>query len=134
MSNGWKDYLWDLRQNFDDNVECFDYDLPFGWVKSFVPKMKDELFDLLGPYAGDIHIIQAKEKFGVLVIYWCFPDKDYYLEEDYEYLEELAVKVHLLINKYSQISKQTCAICGRTAIKKTDGWILPVCDICFKEV
>lgn len=131
MSNEWKDYQADLRSDFESNVECFDYDLPIGWVKSFIPKFKDELFTLLGPYAGDFEVLQVKQKWEALRLYWHFPDRDYYNDEDYDCLEELVPKVDELINKYVDISKKTCVVCGEPATYITNfGYIAPYCGNC----
>ena len=131
MSNGWKDYQNDLRANFDASVACFDYDLPAGWVKSFVPTMKDELFNLLGQYAEDFEVLQVKQKWDELRLYWCFPDRDYYTDEDYDSLNELAPEVNKLIDKYVGVSKKTCVVCGKPATYTTTfGYVAPYCDNC----
>ena len=44
MSNEFKDYYYDSREMFDDAVSELD-SLPSGWVSSFVPQLKDELFE-----------------------------------------------------------------------------------------
>lgn len=131
MSCGWKDYQQDLRSDFEANVACFDYDLPVGWVKSFISQMKNELFELLGPYAEDFQVLQIKEKWGELRMYWHFPDQDYYTNEDYDYLEELEPKIRGLIDKYVEISKKTCVVCGEPATYTTNfGYITPYCGNC----
>ena len=87
MSNEYKDYCHDIRKNFDDATNSLNY-LPRGWVNSFVPKLKDELFNMLGQYAEDFCVLQCKEKYGEMRLYWHFPDRDYYTDEDYDYLEK----------------------------------------------
>lgn len=129
MSNGWKDYQRDLRADFEHNFEC-SLEIPDGWEKSFIPQLKDELFNALGAYADEIMFYQTKEKFGALVVHWNFPDKDYYTDVDYADLDELVPIVQNIINKYIEISKNTCIVCGKAATHMTTGYIVPLCDRC----
>jgi hypothetical protein len=131
MSNEWKDYQRDLRDDFEDNFERSLDSIPNGWMNTFISQFKDELFKACGPYADEIMFYQIKEKFGELTVYWNFPDKDYYTDEDYADLEELVPIIKDIINKYVEISKNTCAVCGKPATYMTDwGWIAPMCDSC----
>lgn len=131
MSNEWKDYQRDLREDFDHNFECAIDGIPDGWMKSFMPQFKDELFEALGAYADEIMFYQIKEKFGELTVYWNFPDKEYYTDEDIREINELIPVVQDIIKKYVQISKNTCAVCGEPATYMTTwGYIAPFCDDC----
>lgn len=129
MSNEWKDYQRDLREDFEDNFESA-LELPDGWLESFIPKLKDELFEALGAYADEIMFYQTKEKFGELTVYWNFPDKDYHTDEDIKDINELIPVVQDIIRKYVEISKNTCIVCGKAATHMTTGYIAPLCDIC----
>ena len=131
MSNEWKDYQRDLRVDFEYNFDSAIDGIPDGWMKSFIPQFKDELFNALGAYADEIMFYQIKEKFAELVVYWNFPDKDYYANEDYDDLVGLVPIVKSIIQKYATISKNTCIICGETATHITNfGWIASLCDNC----
>ena len=131
MSNGWKDYQRDLRVEFEHNFDAALDPIPDGWEQSFMQQFKDELFNVLGAYAGEIMFYQIKEKFGELTVYWNFPDKDYYTEEDYDDLEELAENVKDIVKKYTEISKNTCVVCGKPATYMTTwAYIAPFCDDC----
>jgi len=44
MSNEWKDYQHDIRTDFEYNFESAIDGIPDGWIKSFFPQLKDELF------------------------------------------------------------------------------------------
>jgi hypothetical protein len=130
MSNEWKDYQRNLRSDFEHNFESA-LEIPCGWIKSFIPQLKDEIFNALGAYADEIMFYQIKEKFGELVVYWNFPDKDYYTKKDYADIDELIPIVQNIVKKYNEISKSTCIVCGKAATHMTDwGWIAPLCDIC----
>lgn len=129
MSNEWKDYQRDLREDFEDNFESA-LELPDGWLESFIPKLKDELFEALGAYADEIMFYQTKEKFGELTVYWNFPDKDYHTDEDIKDINELIPVVQDIIRKYVEISKNTCIVCGKSATHMTTGYIVPLCDTC----
>ena len=131
MSNEWKDYQHDIRADFEYNFESSLDSIPDGWMKSFIPQFKDELFESLGAFADEIMFYQIKEKFGVLTVYWNFPDKEYYTDKDFNDIEELVPIVQGIIKKYTEISKNTCIVCGKTATHMTDyGWIVPLCDNC----
>lgn len=131
MSNEWKDYKRDIRENFDDNFECALDSIPRGWMKSFMLQFKDELFNALGAYADEIMFYQIKEKFGELTVYWNFPDKDYYNEYNYADINELIPIVQDIIKKYAEISKNTCVMCGKPATYMTTwAYIAPFCDDC----
>jgi hypothetical protein len=134
MSNEWKDYQHDLRAYFEHNFEAAINSIPDGWMKSFMPQLKDELFVALGAYADEIMFYQTKEKFGQLTMYWNFPDKDYYTDKDYEDIEELVPTIQNIIKKYVEISKNTCVMCGEAATYTTTwDWIAPFCDDCEVE-
>lgn len=126
MSNGYKDYVNDLRTQFDINTEALSL-LPDGWVKSFVPKFKEELLDALGCYAEDFYIDQAKEKWAALRVYWHWRDRKY-CEHEWADLNELTQTVQDIIYKYADISFKTCMVCGEEADSHTRGYVMPVCD------
>ena len=52
--------------------------------------------------------------------------KDYYTDEDYDYLEKLCPKIEDIINKYEVISGFICVKCGAPATHFKDG--LPYCE------
>ena len=131
MSSGWKDYQRDLRADFEYNFDAALDSIPDGWMNTFIPEFKEELFVSLGAYADEIMFYQTKEKFGELTVYWNFPDRDYYNEEDVNDINKLIPVVQDIIKKYVAISKNTCAVCGKPATHITDwGWIVPLCDTC----
>ena len=105
MSNEWKDYQRDLRADFEYNFESAIDGIPDCWMNTFVPQLKDELFEACGAYADEIMFYQIKEKWNELRIYWNFPDRDYYTNEDHRSLDELIVQIDALINKYVEVSK-----------------------------
>lgn len=131
MSNEWKDYQRDLRADFEHNFVAAIDSIPNGWMKSFMPHLRDELCEACGAYADEIMFYQIKEKFGQLTVYWNFPDKDYYTEKDYADLDELVPVIQNIINKYVEISKNTCVKCGKVASYMTTyGYIAPWCNNC----
>lgn len=130
MSNSWKDYQRDLRADFEYNFEGAIDGVPDGWMESFFPQLKDELFNALGAYADEIMFHQIKEKYGALRVYWNFPDRDYYTEKDNMDLKELVPVIQNIVKKYVDISENTCIVCGKTATHMTTGYIAPLCDSC----
>lgn len=131
MSNEYKDWKADLRETFEEKVKELNiqYD---GWVNSFVPQLKDELFDLLGSYVEQFHVLCVKEKFGRLTIYWCF-DLDGLEDKYVEDVEELYEKIEDLLHKYAELSGKTCIVCGEPGVMRDDYWITPWCDKCYKN-
>ena len=131
MSNEWKDYQCDIRTDFEYNFEAAIDGIPDGWMESFFPQLKDELFKACGAYADEIMFYQIKEKYGQLTVYWNFPDKDYYTDVDNKDIEEIIPTIENIIKKYTEISKNTCFVCGKTAIHMTTGYyIATLCDSC----
>lgn len=126
MSNEYKDYVNDMREQFDANTEELS-NLPEGWVKAFVPQMKDELFNALGSYVEDFVIDQAKEKWAALRVYWHWKDRER-CEHEWHDLNELTQTIREIIYKYTDISFETCMICGEDASHYTRGYIVPVCE------
>lgn len=60
----------------------------------------------------DYRITQIKEKWGQLEWY------DSYTTDD----------IQNIINKYQDISYNTCIVCGKKAVYRTNGYILPYCE------
>ena len=101
--------------------------LPDGWVCSFVPNLRRELADALGFYVDDFAVLQIKEKYGMMRLYWCWKDRDYTADEKHD-LSVISKEINTIVEKYEQISTHTCVVCGKEATKMTTGWIMPVCD------
>ena len=131
MSNEYKDWIADLRQIFEEKVKDLNF-LYDGWVNSFIPQLKDELFELLGSYVEQFIVLQIKEKFGRLTFYWCF-DIDGLENEYVEDIEELYEEIGSLLNKYAEISSKTCIVCGEPGVMRDDYWITPWCDKCYEK-
>ena len=131
MSNEYKDWKADLRETFEEKVNDFNF-LYDGWVNSFIPQIKDELFELLGSYVEQFIVLQIKEKFGKLVIYFNF-DLDGLENEYVEDIEELCEEIENLLNKYEEISSKTCIVCGEPGVMRYDYWATPWCDKCYKK-
>lgn len=125
VSSELKDYIADSRQHI---VSQFDkYSIPDGWRKSVVPKLVDELVDVLGSHVDDFVISDCKEKFGELRVYWYYENQ---INDD----DLLYDKIEKIIGKYELISRKTCVKCGRLATTQSRGWILPFCPGCIKFV
>lgn len=129
MGNEWKDYQRDLREIFNEKMDEVNF-LPRGWQESFVPQMMDELFNALGPYVEDFEVYQIKEKYGSLVIYHGWKDREY-TEEEFKDIDDINWEIHAIIKKYFDISGRTCVACGSKATILSSGWVLPFCDACY---
>lgn len=126
MSNEYKDWYNDNLTAL--NAKMYEADLlPDGWTKTFIPNMKEELAKVLGDYVYDFTVFQIKEKYGIMCVYWSWGDRKYTSSELVD-LAEISETIETIINKYANISENTCAVCGKPTIKMTTGWVWPVCS------
>jgi hypothetical protein len=118
----------DIRSEFNEKMweltELYD-----GWYKTFAAQLMDELFEALDNYVEDFEVYQIKEKFGELVVYYGWQDRDYTEQEKLE-LQEIDAVVENILVKYQLLSKNTCVKCGAKATRFSDGWVLPYCESC----
>ena len=128
MSSEYKDWINDLRAEFNEKMWEIT-ELYHGWYVAFIPQMMDELFDAIGGYIEEFEVYQIKEKFGEMRIYYGWADRDY-TEQELKDLKEIDEVVDGIINKYTDISKNTCVKCGAKATRFSDGWVLPYCESC----
>ena len=102
----------------DDNHTELD-EMPEGWRIAFADEMCKEIHEVLlkTNSVNSYRVLQVKEKYGKLCWYHTFaPDE-----------------LEPIINKYEEISKKTCIVCGRPATKIHKNWIGPLCDECVKK-
>lgn len=120
---------------YEENTDkfCWLNDIPIGWVKAFGKEMCDELLEALGEHVDDFIIVQMKEKYGEMRLYWHWANKDY-SDEEREELNQITSMIEDIISKYTAISRQTCYICGaQDAPVKYGAWIIPICAECEKN-
>lgn len=102
----------------DDNHTELD-EMPEGWRIAFAEEMCKEIHEVLlkTNSVDSYRVLQVKEKYGSLCWYHTFaPDE-----------------LEPIIDKYEEISKKTCIVCGRPATKIHKNWIGPLCDECVKK-
>jgi len=129
MSNMTEEYKW-KRTHILSQLDK-DGGLPEGWYKNVVPNMVDELVNALGPYVFDFEVLQCKEKYGAIRIYWTWADGSYRdPETDWD---KMCNKIDTILHEYEAISFLTCSECGAVATKYSDGWVLPYCKECFSR-
>ena len=105
-------------------------EIPIGWRDSFFEDMCDDLIAALGNYINEFEIIQLKEKYGSMRLYWNWKNENVFTEEQ---IHNLTNTIEDVISKYETISYHTCVRCGEPSTGYTKPWILPVCDDCDKE-
>ena len=121
------------RQNTEEIESCWMFNLPVGWQNGFCVQMCDELMAALGKYADDFIIIQLKEKYNSIRLYWDWADKDYIDEESKE-INAINDMIDNIIRKYDEISYNTCVVCGKPATKYTkNGWFQGYCSECYER-
>ena len=90
-----------------------------GWRKAFGKEICEEIKQQLKKEGllYKYRITQIKEKWGYLHWYdnGCTPE------------------LMKIINKYEDISRHTCIVCGKPATKISKGWISPYCDDCIGD-
>lgn len=129
MSNEFKDYEWEKRQHIFSQIS----NLPDGWYKSVVPNLVNDLINVLGPYVFDFEVLQSKEKYGSLRLYWAWRDGSFRDPEvDWNKMRN---DIESVIHKYERISYKTCADCGAAAVYDNDGYgyMIPLCEKCFNK-
>lgn len=94
-------------------------DIPIGWKKAFGKELCQEIKEVLikTNNLDNYLVLQVKEKYGAL--YW----------QDNMSIPELTA----IINKYEQLSKDTCIKCGAPAEYDSLGYISPFCKRCALE-
>ena len=125
MSSEYKDWFCDVMTELNTRMREAEL-LPEGWTNTFIPNMKKELADVLGSYVYDFVVLDVKEKYGMMRVYWAWADRDYD-ENEARDRNELTNKIEDIVSKYEKISENTCAICGKPSTKMTTGWVWPVC-------
>lgn len=92
------------------------WEIPPGWdemVLDMVGEMNEALAeDGIDP--ADYHVLQVKEKFGEL----CYYDSGH------------GDAAEQILNKYENLSRCTCCMCGKPARYISLGWIEPWCEEC----
>lgn len=124
-SLGWAIIYHTLKWIYDHPIQwlhvSFGYTeldaMPDGWRKAFGIQMCQELRETLLKEGGykflrSYRILQVKEKYGELRWY-CHPGTH---------------EIYNVINKYEELSRNTCIICGEPAKYRTISWINPVCE------
>ena len=119
-------------QNTEEVESCWIFDLPTGWIDTCAKDMCDELLEALGKCVDDFVILQLKEKFNEIRLYWCWEDKEYTDVEIQEH-NRLYDVIENILRKYADISYKTCTICGAQATKYTNTWITGFCDNCYER-
>ena len=91
-------------------------DMPDGWRRAFGERLCEELRNEL-ERAGILdryRILQIKEKYGSLQWY-----DNGNTETGYG-----------ILDRYEDLSRRTCIVCGRPATRVSTSWISPFCDAC----
>lgn len=92
-------------------------DMPIGWRNAFGIQLCKELRSQLIKEGNlfSFRIVQIKEKFGLLRIYTNYSSPE----------------IQQIIQKYEDLSWETCIDCGKPSTKISDGWISPYCNDCY---
>lgn len=105
----------DCNKSPKETLMCWGCECGNGWYGILA-----ELFEQLSKYE-DIVLVQVKEKFGTLRVYYTGST-----DEDYEEIEKF-------IDEAEGKSAITCEICGNEGKLSNKGWLITLCDRCNKE-
>ena len=85
-----------------------------GWVRAFGFEFCEELRDQLlkDGRLDEFYFIQVKEKYGELRMYH----------------NGCSDEAQAILDKYTELSRHICCVCGKPATKISKGWICPYCD------
>lgn len=113
-----------------DHDACWLNDIPVGWIDTCIKPMCEELVCVLNDHVNDFLILQLKEKFSEIRMYWCWKDRDY-TDEESLVMNQMYDSIADILRKYANLSYNTCSNCGKPATKWTSGWTLGFCDDCY---
>jgi hypothetical protein len=107
----WKEkmpLIIDPDPTLQNNLMAFGRECDSGWNK-----LIDELIEKLNKLPEEIHVLQIKEKWGLLRFY----------------IDTYSLESTALIDEYETISGKTCEICGKKGRVKDIGgrWYKTVC-------
>lgn len=113
----------------DDEQECeFNYStvstwldgIPIGWLIAFGKMMCEEIrrVAIETNCLDTMRTLDIKEKFGELRWYVCGESSE----------------VADVIDKYAVLSSGVCMTCGKPDVRRTRGWIAPICFDCWSKV
>lgn len=99
--------------------------MPDGWRKAFVKPMLEDFKNAAIEDGIDytnqleLSVIDVKEKYGSLRWYWAAKKNSPHLD-----------RVTML---YEEVASAFCCKCGKHPVMMTTGYILPLCEDCWKE-
>jgi hypothetical protein len=109
-----------LFKNKDDDmislIGCFGFECGNGWYKLIddtLNKINQKVIELNIKY---FEIVQIKQKFGSLRIY-----TNFHIEEIEDIIEDA-----------EDLSKIICEGCGKSGKLRNDGYLMILCDKCYK--
>ena len=129
MSNEMKDWMNDTVQENKKLCELYpfldcDYTYEFTWLDSVPIGWQEGFLSMcqkLDPFKEDFKILEIKEKYGQLRVYFWTDDEVGEYGEIYNQVEEI-------INSYCNSTTTICPACGKEKSKKEY-----LCEDCTKE-
>ena len=120
--NPWDARIWNYRKRVGYKWTWYD-DFPRGWRKAFGKMMIEDIDQALKKAGKEVRdnfmVSQIKEKFGELRFYHYGGTRE----------------VDDIVEAYSVLSRNICVHCGKPDVGYlTDGWIMPICEECFKDL
>lgn len=117
-------------ENVQGKIYPFDKDgnwihgIPEGWQEYVKDNVYLPIMMILKERKAGFIIIEMKEKWGGLRIYWTFNTMDYDItDEEYD-------KIDKLIDDAEKATETICGVCGADATHISQGWIFPFCENC----
>lgn len=114
----------------DEGIEDFSCR---GWA-AVLTNMFDQInaaMDAAQVPRSALNIIQIKEKFGSLRMYYDIQDIDLSIPDDVK--DRLDDQIEDIVNRAENVTERTCVVCGAKAEYFSTGWVLPYCEHCARE-
>lgn len=88
----------------------------------------DKMFEAIDKTPMPLYIVDCKEKWGGLRVYWDASNEhqDLFTEEDFKGFEDF---IYELENESFGI----CEACGQDGMPRDRGWIKTMCETCYNE-
>lgn len=117
-----------LKMN-DNYMRTWLDEVPYGW-QQFALTFFEKIEKILNDHnANDyLRIIEVKEKWGKLRIYYSFVNNSKH--EQNKWIED----IDRLFTSLENESWKICIDCGRQANYQTNDYVIPVCDKCKKVI
>ena len=102
----------------------------FGVGQGWLHLIKDMIEELI-VLGWDKRLLQCKEKFGGLRVYWDEPDEWEHLEDETQ--QDKVDLVNCLIDIANWLCQKICMVCGEKGTLYNENWVTVLCEEHYNE-